>query len=146
MNYYALLVALVIVTALLMRGYRQGNKAYVIVACLLLFAIFGLRDTMVIGGDSSSSYLHLFQRMPSYSWSDVMTLHGNYNVGYYLLNKLVYELGGDYQLMITMIAAFVTLCFGRLIYRYSPNPLQSILYHFGLLLEVAVHSYLESTV
>lgn len=133
MNYYALLVALVIVTALLMRGYRQGNKAYVIVACLLLFAIFGLRDTLVIGVDPTSSYLHLFERMPTYSWTDVMTLNGYFNVGYYLLNKLVYELSGDYQLMITMIAAFVTLCFGRLIYRYSPNPLQSILYHFGLL-------------
>lgn len=133
MNYYALLVALVIVTALLMRGYRGGNKKYVIVACLLLFAIFGLRDTLVIGGDSTSSYLHLFERMPSYSWSDILTLHGAFNTGYYALNKLVCDLGGDYQMMITLIAAFVTICFGRLIYRYSPNPLQSILYHFGLL-------------
>ena len=32
-----------------------------------------------------------------------------------------------------VIAAFVTICFGRLIYKYSPNPVQSILYHFGLL-------------
>ena len=67
MNIYALLVALVLVTALLMRGYQQGNKKYVIVACLLLFAIYGLRNTFVLGHDAPSSYLHLFQRMPTYS-------------------------------------------------------------------------------
>lgn len=134
MNIYALLVALVLVTALLMRGYRQGNRSYVIVACLLLFAVYGLRDTLVIGGDSTSSYLHLFQRMPEYSWNDVLRVSGGINRGFYLFCKAFYEIsGGDYQLFITAIAAFVTVCFGFLIYRYSPNPLASILYHFGLL-------------
>ena len=134
MNIYALLVALVLVTALLMRGYREANKKYVITACLLLFFVYGLRNTFVIGGDSSSSYLHLFQRMPTYTWSDAARLNGSFNSGYYLLNKLTFELTkGDYQLFVTLIAAFVTVCFGRLIYRYSPNPLASILYHFGLL-------------
>ncbi len=135
MNTYALLVALVLVTALLMRGYEQGNKKYVIVACLLLFAVYGLRDCFSMGGDSSSSYLHQFQRMPDYSWSDITSLSFNENIGFRVLMKAVYEITkGDYQVFITLIAAFVTFCFGVLLYRYSPNPLASILYHFGLLL------------
>ncbi len=134
MNIYALLVALVLMTALLMHGYREGKKKYVIVACLLLFAVYGLRNTFVIGNDTTSSYLHLYERMSSYTWSEAFSRSGYFNAGFNLLNKLVYELSsGDYQLFISLIAAFVTICFGRLIYRYSPNPLASILYHFGLL-------------
>ena len=135
MNIYALLVALVLVTALLMHGYREGNKKYVIVACLLLFAVYGLRDCYTIGNDSSSSYLHQFQRMPDYTWTDIMSWDSSFNIGFRLLNKAVSDLtGGDYQFFIALIAAFVTFSFGRLIYKYSPNPLASILYHFGLLL------------
>ena len=134
MNIYALLVALVLVTALLMHGYREGNKKYVIVACLLLFAVYGLRDTFVIGGDTTSSYLHMFERMANRSWNDVLSTSGGENKGFYLLAKAFHQLsGGDYQLFVTTIAGFVTICFGNLLYRYSPNPLQSILYHFGLL-------------
>ena len=134
MNYYLLLVVLIIVSALLLHGTEYKSKAYVFIASLLLFSIFGLRDTYVIGIDSSSSYLHLFQRMTGYSWSALFKLNGGTNTGFYLLAKLFYLLGnGDYQFFVTSIALYVTVCFGFLIYRYSPNPLQSILYHFGLL-------------
>lgn len=135
MNIYALLVALVLVTALLMQGYRQGNKKYVIVACLMLFAVYGLRDCYSIGNDSSTSFLHQFQSMPKYTWSDILSSSDSFNKGYRILNKTISELtNGDYQFFIALIAAFVTFCFGLLVYRYSPNPLASILYHFGLML------------
>ncbi len=147
MNYYTLLVILVIVSAILMRGYREHNKAYVIVACLMLFAIYGLRDTYKIGNDTTSSYLHLFERMPTYSWAGVMKIDGGNNAGFYLLCKVFYQAsGGDYQLFITTIAAFFTICFGLLIYRYSPNPMQSILYHFGLLFFTFHFSVLKQTI
>lgn len=134
MNIYSLLVALVLVTALLMRGYQQGNKRYVIVASLLLFAVYGLRNTFVIGGDSTSSYLHRFQEIPGVTWAEIISDSFNDNMAFRLLMKAVYEIThGDYQLFVSLIAVFVTVAFGRLIYRYSPNPLASILYHFGLL-------------
>lgn len=134
MNIYSLLVLLVLVTALWMHGTRQGNKKYIIVACLLLFSVYGFRNAFVIGNDSTTSYLYAFQRMANYSWADAFRLGGSFNAGYYLTSKIIYSItNGDYQLYITLIAAFVTFCFGQLIYRYSPNPLASILYHFGLL-------------
>ena len=147
MNIYALLVALVLVTALLMRGYQQGNKRYVIVACLLLFAVFGLRDCFSIGNDSSSSYLHRFQEMPDVSWAEITADGFNENMAFRLLMKAVYEIThGDYQVFITLIAAFVTVAFGRMIYRYSPNPLASILYHFGLLFYLFHFSALKQSI
>lgn len=134
MNYYALLIVLVIVTAIFMRGYKEHSKAYVIVATLLLFSIYGLRNTFVIGGDTTSSYLHMFEKMANRSWSSVLSMGGGANTGFYVFTKAFYELsGGDYQLYVSMIAGFFSFCFAILIYRYSPNPLQSILYHFGLL-------------
>lgn len=134
MDVYALLVALVLVTALLMHGTREHNKAYVITACLLLFTVFGLRNTYIIGVDTTSSYLHLFERMANYSWWGVIDASDGYNTGFYLFNKLIYEVtGGNYQLFISLIAVFVTFCLGHFVYRYSPSPVQSFLYHFGLL-------------
>ena len=147
MNYYILLVALVLVTAFLMYGTRRQNKLYVFVACLLLFAIYGLRNTFVIGGDTTSSYLHMFEKMPNYTWREVLSINGGVNTGFYLLAKTFYEIsGGDYQLFVSFIAAFYTICFGKFIYRYSPNPLQSILYHFGLLFFTFHFSVLKQTI
>lgn len=134
MNYYLLLIVLILAAAILMRGWEQGNIGFVVVACLLLFSIYGLRNTFVIGGDTTSSYLHTFERMAGRSWSDVANMSGGTNPGFYLLAKGFHQLsGGDYQLFVSVIAGFVTVCFSKLLYRYSPNPLQSILYHFGLL-------------
>ncbi|MBR4657473.1 MAG: EpsG family protein [Oscillospiraceae bacterium] len=145
MNIYAWLVALVLITAFLLRGNREGNKVYVIVACLLLFAVFGLRNTYYIGGDSTSSYLHSWQQLASTSWGDVMNW-GPFNEGFYLTEKLFFDLfNGDYQLFISILSAFVTICFGHVIYKYSPNPVQSILYHFGLLLFVFHFSALKQS-
>ena len=134
MNAYVLLVALVLIAALIMHGTQEGNKKYVIFACILLFVIYGLRDTFVIGNDSSTSYLVSFRRMRNYSFSEVLLRGDTFNQGYWVLNKIFYDVtGGDYQFFITSVSIFVTICFGRMIYQYSPNPLASILLHFGLL-------------
>ena len=147
MNYYALLVALVILTAFLMHGNQPGNKKYVIVACLLLFAIYGLRDTYRIGVDTTSTYISNFSKMHNAMWSEVVELHRDKNLCFYLMTKAFSEyISTDYQLYITSISLFVTICFGRLIYKYSPSPVQSILYHFGLLLYVFHFSALKQSI
>ncbi len=134
MNYYALLVGMVLVTALLMHGTREKNLRYVIVACLLLYAIYGLRNTYYIGDDTTTSYLVNFNRMMNRDWGGVLNYAKGKNVLFYLTTKAFTEfISTDYQLYISVISAFVTFCFGFLVYKYSPNPLQSILYHFGLL-------------
>ena len=133
MDYYAQLVALVIVTALVMRGYREKNLKYVIIASLILFAFYGLRDYH-LGVDVPTSYQGRFWRMQELSWREVRSFSGGRNVLFFCFIKAFTEyISTDYQLFVSVIAAFVTICFGRMIYRYSPNPLQSILYHFGLL-------------
>lgn len=134
MNYYALLVGMVLVTALMMHGTREKNLKYVIVACLLLYAVYGLRNTYYIGNDTTTSYLVNFNRMMNRDWDGVLDYAKGRNVLFYIMTKaFTLYISTDYQLYISVISAFVTLCFGVLVYKYSPNPLQSILYHFGLL-------------
>ena len=147
MDYYALLVALVLLTAVLMHGNQQGNKKYVIVASLLLFAIYGLRDTYHIGFDSATSYLYGFKRIGAQPWSEIFANSSKYNFGFTLMTKAFHSfISADYQLYITTISVFVSICFGRLIYKYSPSPVQSILYHFGLLLYVFHFSALKQSI
>ncbi len=143
MNYYALLVALVLVTALLMHGYQEKNLKYVVVACLLLFAIYGLRDYH-LGDDVRTSYLGNFWRVQEQTWSEVIANTNGRNMLFHLMTKFFSEhISTDYQLYVSSIAVFVTLCFGHFIYRYSPNPLQSILLHFGLLFFTFHFSHLK---
>ena len=87
MNYYALLVGMVLVTALMMHGTREKNLKYVIVACLLLYAVYGLRNTYYIGNDTTTSYLVNFNRMMNRDWDGVLDYAQGRNVLFYLMTK-----------------------------------------------------------
>ena len=146
MGVYYWLVALILLFGLLMHGDRKGNIKFIVVAAILMFCVLGLRDAYSIGNDSSSSYLHQFQRMENTEWSDLggpfdwiqeleeQSGREDKNSGLSYLMKLIYDLtDGDYQVFVTLISFFVILANAHLIRKYSPDPLQSILYFFGLL-------------
>lgn len=146
MSVYYWLVVLVLLFGLLMHGERKGNTKYIVVAAILMFCVLGLRDAYSIGNDSSSSYLQQFQRMEDKKWSDLggpfdwvqdleeQTGREDKNAGLGYLMKLVCDwTDGDYQSFIVLISFFVILANAHLVRKYSPDPLQSILYFFGLL-------------
>lgn len=133
MTVYVLLAALLLLTAFIMRGNQPKNLKYVIVACALIYTVYGLRNTHWIGIDSRYLYLITFNRIRDMTWEQFWTNNDGFNNLYFVLNKVVAELGGDYQLFVSLEALFVTVCFGNMIYRYSPSPIQSICYHLGLL-------------
>ena len=147
MNYYALLVVLILITAVTLKGNQPHNKKYVIIACLLLFSIYGLRNTYYIGVDTTQMYKNVFNIVRNSSWSEVYEGHKSHNLGFYLMVKVFSTyISNDYQLFISTVALFVTICFGKLLYRYSPSPVQSILYHFGLLLFIFHFSALKQSI
>lgn len=134
MNIFMIMAFAVLLLALFMRGDIPHNKRYIIIACLLMFALYGLRDAYSIGNDSSSSYLHQFQAMETTTWAQLWEGYDlNDNIVWKLIVKLSFDLlDGDYQLFISLISAFVMLVFGRFIYRYSSSPVQSFVYYWGL--------------
>ena len=141
-------MVLVVLLALLMHGERKRNIKYILLAFVLMFCVYGLRDAYSIGNDSSSSYLHMYEDMEEKEWDDMPKLstwlHGedsdenpdghDRSVAFRWLMKLVYDwTEGDYQWFIGIIALFVMIAVAQYVQRYSPSPIQSILYYFGLL-------------
>lgn len=149
MSVYYVLIALVLIFAFLMHGERKGNYKYIYLAVLLMFCVYGLRDAYTVGNDSASSYVLHFEEMENTDWSDLPSFDDwltggedkdEYNVGHdrnvanQWLMKLMYDwTDGDYQAYVTVLSAFVMLVFAHFIRRYSPSPVQSILYYFGLM-------------
>ena len=134
MNVYMIMAAVIIFLALPMRGDLPRNKKYIIWACILMFVVYGLRDAYSVGDDSATSYLHQFQQLEKTTWAQLRNgVDLNDNLFWRLFAKLGYVVfNGNYQLFIATLSGFVTGVFGRFIYRYSNNPVQSFVYYWGL--------------
>lgn len=138
MTVYTWMVILLVLSALLLRGNIKGNKMFIFVAFLILFCVMGLRNVDTCGNDSSGSYGSypvIYNNVGQKDWSELYTAgEVSYNVGSTHLQKLIYDLtDGDYQAYITLIELFVVFSYIRFIRKYSPSPIQSVLYFFGLL-------------
>ncbi len=149
MSIYHWLVILIVALSVLLGGNRKHNTAYIIVAFVLLFCIQGLRDGNLIGNDSRTSYRGEFQGMANKEWDDLGGLRDwmhivkededfdgkDRNIAIKWMMKLVYDLtDGDYQWFIAVVALIILGVEAYLIQKYSPSPVQSILYYLGLLL------------
>ena len=131
MNMYVGMMAAVLVLAYVMRGDKPENKDYIWLSCLLMFALCGLRDVYSIGIDSATSYVSIFRGLGETDWADIP--QGN-NMGFTYLLKLCHTLtGGDYQSFYMLYTAFFMVIFGRFVSKYSPSPVQSFCYFWGLL-------------
>ena len=127
----------------------------------MMFCIYGLRDAYSIGGDSSSSYLHRFQDLEEEDWTDMPTFSDWFenddlgenaagherSIGFRWLMKIVYEwTDGDYQWFVTVIAIFVMIAVAQFVYQFSPSPLQSFLYYFGLTYYTMMFNILKQSI
>ena len=141
-NAYTIMMALVIFLALVMRGYEAKNWKYVLLSCLLMFCLLGLRDVYKIGNDSRTSYLSSYEWMVNRNLSDMIRYYDfENNSGFFVFMKLIHTwTKGDYQAFVAIISAFMMISFANLIYRYSCNPLQSFCYYWGLLLYIFMFS------
>ena len=150
-----------VLLAYLMHGEKKGNIKYILLVIILLFCVYGLRDAYSIGHDSSSSYLHEFEAMEGKTWEDMPKLSEwlssedfgegrtghERSVAFQWLMKLSYDwFDGDYQWFLIIIAAFVMIAVAQFVQRYSPSPVQSFLYYFGLIYYTMMFSVLKQSV
>ena len=135
MSIFNLLVILLLLAALFFNGNKKESKHFLFIAFILLFAVMGLRDVYTGGSDAAGSYPVSFQRMADSSWSEISGRgENNYNLGFFYLMKLLYDLtGGNYQAYVTILSLFMLFAYIRFIWKYSPSPIQSILFFLGLL-------------
>ena len=149
-NAYSILVYALLGTALFMDrpsnkiDPQKQNRRFALLACIMLFVVYGLRNAFLIGNDSTSSYLHRFQEVDKTS---VMGWVSGENWGFFLLMKVVSRLtGGNYQIFISLVSAFIMFVLGRFLRKYSPDSLQSVLYYMGLLLYPFLFSALKQSI
>ena len=151
MTVYTWMVLLLLLAALIFRGNKKGSIAFILIAFLILFTVMGLRDVNSVGQDASGahgSYPLIFQRTGQKDWSKLVgSSVQSFNTGFSLLMKLVYVLtNGDYQLFVTIISLFVVFSYMRFIRKYSPSPIQSVLYFLGLLYFLLMFDALKQAV
>ena len=138
MTIYSLLIVLLSVAAFLFHGNRKNSKMYVFIAFLFLFAVMGLRDVYAFGSDASGahgSYSISFKKLGTSEWTSLTQKGQNYyNIGFTFFTKMIYGLtNGDYQIYIIILSFIVIFSYMHFIGKYSPSPIQSVLYFLGLL-------------
>ena len=138
MTVYTWLVILLLAAAFFLDGNSKNSKRFIFAAFLLLFVYMGLRNVNSLGVDSSGvngSYPSIYARHGQTAWGALSGLgENNYNIGFAYLSKLLYVLtNGDYQAFVTILSFFIVFSYMRFIRKYSPSPIQSVLYFLGLL-------------
>lgn len=142
MTVFTWMTVLIILTALLTNSISNRKTSFFIIVFILLFAGMGLRDVNTGGSDSRGmegdvwgSYPLGYEKVGKLEWSEVSGEGDeDYNIGFYYFEKLIYELtDGDYQAFISILSAFILFSYLRFIKKYSPSPIQSVLYFLGLM-------------
>lgn len=147
MTVFHWLVILVVLLAFLMRGGREKNWRYILLACALMYCVLGLRDAYSVGIDTTGPYITKYEwvckrdwdKMPDFSdWlglseeSEDSNGHER-NIALDWAMKLYHEAsGGNYEGFIQISSLFTMVAFAWFIYRFSASPVQSILLFFGL--------------
>lgn len=126
MNIYLILIVFIIATGLLCRN----REKYVLISCFSMFVVYGLRNGRLFGLDASSYYSVFVSVGRLSSISELPFQNIGFGLFTYIINRWT---GGNYQLFVTIIAAFVCFAFYRFIKKYSVNPLLSFMWYFGLL-------------
>ena len=132
----------VVIMASFLRGNRPKNWKFIFLACLYMFIIMGMRDVTSIGNDSRTSYLSNYSLMANKNLRDMIKNYNfDSNSAFYIFMKLIHMWsGGNYQTFVIIISAFFMITLANYIYRYSPDPIQSFCYYWGLLLYLFVFS------
>lgn len=132
LNGYLLMIALIVGVAPFLKR-RDKSLGYVIYACAILIIWMGLRDITTIGVDSRVNYSRQFVSICSQSVSQILS-DDYVNMGLKVFMKFAGSiLHLDYQGFVFLEALFTYIIFGRMIYKYSPSPMQSVICHCGLL-------------
>ncbi len=133
MIYYAGLIIFIIVIRAVTQEFAKKEPlkwCYIFsAAAVILFQ--GLRSFNV--GVDLVGYVPAYTmigKKVDFSW-DALTSVYNYEIGYVLLNKIIYLLGFDSRGFLFVVAAIIQIPIFKTMYKHSDNPLLSILAYFA---------------
>lgn len=123
---YIWIVAATLILGFLMPQQGPRRKNYIILMAVMHAFICGFRYYHMHG--DLMKYHTTFNGLAGYGWLSSQVLHEGRNAGFYLLMKLVNHVtGGNFQILLILIAVICEYIVGKLVYRYSPRPWMSYL-------------------
>ncbi|AKP76103.1 Transmembrane protein EpsG [Priestia megaterium Q3] len=125
--YVALLIATVLIhfVCLIIQNNRRRKISFLIISSIPFIVIMGMRDRFV--GTDAIQYYSAFKNIiaSDYGWLDYKETR--YEVGYYLLNKIVGVFTQDPQIFLFITSIIIVTGIFVFIYQNSKNPFISVL-------------------
>lgn len=118
---YILMVAAVLLFGAILPQKGPRRIYYILLMTVLHTCLCGFRY-MFITGDLHK-YYYTFLNSGKYAWFSSELWAEGRNFGFYYFNKILHLLsGGDFQVLLFVIAAIVHISLGYVVYRYSSRP------------------------
>lgn len=130
MIYYLGLILSVFVVRLLSLQFRKNDKAVFYTLTALIVILFqGLRSFSV--GTDLLSYIPSYSRIGRNIPFSLTAKFMNYEIGYILLNKLIYILGFNERGFLIIVTIIIQAPIFYTMYKYSESPLLSVFSYFA---------------
>ena len=112
---------------------KKGKKIFFVLVCLGVILFQGFRDFSV--GTDLIGYIPGYIKignMKILSFNDIKNLkYQNYEIGYIILNKMIYLLGCDEREFLIIISTIIQIPIFFTIYKYSSYYFMSVLWYFS---------------
>lgn len=116
---YHIIVYTILIFLIVISNANKQKTIFWVLICIIVL-ISGIRDV--------NNYSDLPEYLTYYQTGEVETVSGdNINIGFELLNKLLYSMGVPFQFFLFCIGITVFFLYGHIIDKYSPNRLLSLL-------------------
>lgn len=107
----------------------RNDKKYLLIVFLIIFTFMIIRESAV--GIDSGNYQKVFDYCSERNIIELFTA-GRHEIGYKILNRVVYLLGGDFWTLIILVSGFTTFSYYFFIKKCSKDYLVSICIFLGL--------------
>ena len=116
---YAILILILLISQL------SVNKKFYFISSILILTILAAFRGPNIGNDTHE-YIRLFEQINS-----GVSENTRYEVGYIWLNRILYTISNNYQIIFILTSILIYYSFGRFIWKYSYSPILSVIILFS---------------
>ena len=124
MNIFLLAYALTLINGFFCKCIKQGRKLFCITSGFVYFLIAALRSWYV-GGDSFN-YKYMFEAIGILDLNQVLQF-SEQDPFFAIFLKIINSISGEYTFLFAIVAAFFVITVWSCIYRYSDDPVMSII-------------------
>lgn len=125
--YFTLIMYIIALSLVYITKLKNANRVYIVLTIGVLSFLSATRASSV--GNDTVEYLNVFSACQHID----LTLFGmRYEFGYVLLNKILYSISANPQIILIVSSIIIGIGFYKFIYKYSMIPMLSVFLFFSL--------------